>query len=118
MKTLRKLSNAIAFGLMVSLLSMSVAPKYSVLAQQPSQTQQSASQVKPLAERVSNESEQLRDLAETDLVPLTDEQMDKAQGRWVLAAVGIGIGVIGLGLSAYSAYRSHKPVKCLPYKKR
>lgn len=86
MDRLRRLSRIVLASFMVALLSLSVAPAFSVQAQQ----KVPAESPKVGGQRLKGQEKKL---AEGELTPLSEEEMAGVEGEWAQALVGIGVGV-------------------------
>lgn len=102
MRRVKKLNRVlVALSLM---LSLGLAPALTVCAQQPAQ-KQTAPQAKGPAGSGRQVKSEAKEPTEGELLPMSDEEMDKVQGGNPIA---IGIGLVSLAVGAYSLYSSRR----------
>lgn len=96
MNSLRRLGRIALAGFLVSLMSLGVAPAFSVQAQQKAPVEAP----KVGGQRVKRQEKKL---AEGERTPLSEEEMAGVEGEWAQALVGIGVGVALFMASTWQA---------------
>jgi hypothetical protein len=90
MVSLKRLVRLILPSLLVSIVSLGIAPAFSIQAQQLAATKVAAP-----AETLNSRGQQRvekKKLAEGERTPLSEEEMGQVEGEWAQALVGIAVG--------------------------
>jgi hypothetical protein len=119
MKNTGKFSRMLfAFGLF---LSLGVAPTLTVHAQQPAQ-KQSAPQAESPTAKTQPATEEKKQTAEADALPLSDAELEKVEGgfAFIPAAIIAGriLGPVAAGVAGNIIYNHFHKTTCTPTRRR